>query len=216
MKRLAVVAAAVVMIAALSASSAGAGTGRSSPVKAVGKAGTNSAPFAHWCNTNGITCVEPSQNWQDFPWFSKVHSQVNIGEYIGHDEPSLLFYSNHAGSGNDNQYTMKLPRESKMWPKQDGSGGTWNFQLHPAFWFGMALCDDQSAPNPAWSGSLYPNTTHCTPNSASNIFVGRNPADASTYMGAHPGTAFMEMQFCRAGSTGPSVTAATPTNGARR
>ena len=35
-----------------------------------------------------------------------------------------------------------------MQPAQDGSGGTDNFQLRPTFWFGMAMCDDQSAPNP--------------------------------------------------------------------
>ena len=31
-------------------------------------------------------------------------------------------------------------------PNQAGTAGTWNFQLHPAFWLGMALCDNQSAP----------------------------------------------------------------------
>src|SRR5580765_5758825 len=66
----------------------------------LGKAGANTAPLTHWCNTNGVTCTEPYQNWQDFSWFNKTESHVNIGEYIGHDEPSLLFYSNQAGAGN--------------------------------------------------------------------------------------------------------------------
>src|SRR5262249_25586314 len=66
----------------------------------------------------------------------------------GHDEPSLLFYSNKAGSGNSNEYRLTLPTDPLTPPNQTGTGGTWNFQLHPAFWFGMAMCDDQSAPNP--------------------------------------------------------------------
>ena len=32
-------------------------------------------------------------------------------EYVGHDEPSLLFYSNKPGSGNRSQYTVTLPND---------------------------------------------------------------------------------------------------------
>jgi hypothetical protein len=78
-------------------------------------------------------------------------------------------------------------------PKQDGSRGTWNFQLRPAFWFGMAMCDDQGNPNPGGSPSAGPNIP-CTPASDSNIFDSPDPA-APDYIGRHPGTAFMEMQF---------------------
>jgi hypothetical protein len=108
------------------------------------------------------------------------------GNYIGHDEPSLLFYSNTAGAGNSNQYLMKLPTDPKVLPNQSGTAGTWNFQLRPAFWFGMAMCDTQSAPE----------FTHspCTPDSDTNIKDGADPA-AADYIGRHAGTAFMEMQF---------------------
>lgn len=108
------------------------------------------------------------------------------GEYTGHDEPSLLFYSNTPGSGNSNWYHLRLPKDPGKKPKQDGTGGTWNFQLHPAFWLGMALCDNQSAPE----------FTHapCTPDSDTNIFDGTDPA-APDYIGKHPGTAFLEVQF---------------------
>ena len=105
----------------------------------LGKTGANTAPVTHWCNTNGVTCAEPYQNWEDFPWFDKTRSHVNIGEYIGHDEPSLLFYSGQPGSGNDNTYNLTLPTDPPLIPKQDGGGGTWNFQLRPAFWLGMAI-----------------------------------------------------------------------------
>jgi hypothetical protein len=58
------------------------------------------------------------------------------GNYVGHDEPSLLFYSNTAGSGNSAIFTLVLPKDPPVLPKQNGTGGTFNFQLHPAFWFG--------------------------------------------------------------------------------
>src|SRR5438067_5189099 len=105
------------------------------------------------------------------------------GEYTGHDEPSLLFYSNTAGSGNSSLYNVQLPTDPNVLPNQAGTAGTWNFQLHPAFWLGMALCDNQSGPE----------FTHapCTPDSDSNIFDGTDPAGPD-YIGKHPGTAFLE------------------------
>ncbi len=108
------------------------------------------------------------------------------GAYTGHDEPALIFYSNTSGAGNSNLYRLTLPTDPKTPPAQDGTGGTWNFQLHPAFWFGMAMCDNQSAPE----------FTHdtCTPDSDTNIKDGTDPA-APDYIGKHSGTAFMEMQF---------------------
>jgi hypothetical protein len=112
--------------------------------------------------------------------------------YVGHDEPSLLFYSNTPGAGFNNVYRIKLPRDPPLLPKQDRSGGTWNFQLHPAFWFGMAICDDQGNPNPGGAPGR-PNIP-CAPDSDSNIFDSPDPA-APDYIGNHPGTAFMEMQF---------------------
>jgi len=114
------------------------------------------------------------------------------GAYTGHDEPSLLFYSNVAGSGNTGVYLLQLPKDPPTLPKQDGTGGTFNFQLRPAFWVGMAMCDDQSAPNPGGS-SVGPNIP-CTPDSDTNIFDDSDPTMPG-YIGKHPGAAFMEMQF---------------------
>jgi hypothetical protein len=131
-------------------------------------------------DTTGILCAE-------------VYQSIGYhGAYTGHDEPSVLFYSAVAGSGNTMVYLMQLPKDPPTLPKQDGTGGTFNFQLHPAFWFGMAMCDDQSAPNPGGS-SVGPNIL-CTPDSDLNIFDGTD-STAPDYMGKHPGTAFMEMQF---------------------
>ena len=53
----------------------------------------------------------------------------------------------------------------------------------------------------------------CTPDSDTNIFDGSNPA-AADYIGKHPGTAFMEMQFYPPGWAPwpvPGASAATPT-----
>lgn len=47
------------------------------------------------------------------------------------------------------------------------------------------MCDSQSAPNPGQP---------CTPDTDSNIFDGADPTKPD-YIGKHPGTAFMEMQF---------------------
>jgi hypothetical protein len=115
------------------------------------------------------------------------------GRYIGHDEPSLLFYSDVPGSGNNMVYLMQLPKEPPAPPRQDGTGGTYNYQLHPAFWLGMVMCDDQSAPNPGGSTLAGPNIP-CEPDSDDNIFDGADPS-ARDYIGKHSGAAFMEMQF---------------------
>jgi hypothetical protein len=129
----------------------------------------------------GILCAEQRNN----PGGSEY--------YVGHDEPSLLFYSNEPGSGYNQVYKLRLPKDPPLFPKQDGSGGTWNFQLHPAFWFGMAMCDDQGNPNPGGSPNAGPQI-RCAPDSDSNIYDSPDP-NSPRYIGRHPGTAFMEMQF---------------------
>src|SRR5947207_12564188 len=120
------------------------------------------------CSKGAVTC---SEVWD---------SEAVFGEnkYIGHDEPSTLFYSNQPGSGNQMRYTLVLPKDpSPVNPTERGK--SFNFQLHPAFWFGMAMCDTQSFPELL---------STCTPDSDKNIV---DPAISPR----HPGTAFMEMQF---------------------
>jgi len=123
------------------------------------------------------------------PLCAEVHdSETVFGQdvYVGHDEPALTFYDNHAGAGNNATYLLKLPKDPPVAPNQQGTSGTFNFQLHPAFWLGMAMCDNESAPE----------FTHaaCTPDTDANIFDSADPNDPH-YVGRHPGTAFMEMQF---------------------
>ena len=98
----------------------------------------------------------------------------------------MLFKSGRPGSGNDMTYTITLPKDPKTQPNASGAGGaTWNFQLRPTFWFGLTLCDTESAPE---------FTKKCTPDSDRNNLVGSNP-NAPNYIGKHPGNAFMELQF---------------------
>lgn len=137
--------------------------------------------FAGSASAASLNCSEPYALCAE-----PIDSIGYGGEYTGHDEPSLLFYSSTAGAGNSNLYQLKLPTEPNVLPNQSGTAGTWNFQLHPAFWLGMALCDNQSGPE----------YTHdpCVPDSDTNIFDGTDPAGPD-YIGKHPGTAFLELQF---------------------
>lgn len=122
------------------------------------------------------------------------------GGYTGHDEPAVLFYSNQPGSGNSSTYLLRVPKDPPTLPTQDGKGGTFNFQLHPAFWVSLAVCDDQSAPNPGGS-SVGPNIP-CRPDSDRNIFDGTD-SGRPDYIGKHPGTGFVEMQFYPPGWVSP-------------
>jgi len=133
-----------------------------------------------------------AQDWQNSNFCAKyeflcTENKYNYdnGLHVGHDEPALLFYSATAGAGNSSIYNLTLPKDPPRLPNQNATGGTFNFQLHPTFWFGMAVCDSQSFPE---------STTPCTPDSDANIFDNTDPS-ASDYLGKHPGGAFVEMQF---------------------
>ena len=116
-------------------------------------------------NGNRFLCTEVNQSDDVF------------GHYVGHDEPSVLFYSNKAGSGNEMEYSGILPTE----PSATNVPGkhVYSFEYTPAFWFGMAMCDTQSYPELVDS---------CVRDSNVNIV---DPAK-SPY---HPGAAYMELQF---------------------
>ena len=145
-----------------------------------GSGATSSLRQALDCDEGGPLCAE-------------VMDSIGYnGHYTGHDEPALLFYSDTAGSGNHMTHLLRLPKDPPTLPTQDGKGGTFNFQLHPAFWVSVALCDDQSNPNPG--GSRVSPNIPCTPDSDVNIFDSSDPAD-SHFIGKHPGSGFMEMQF---------------------
>ena len=118
------------------------------------------------CAAGKLTCAEVQDPQTAF----------HTSKYVGHDEPSTLFYSNVPGSGNNSQYNLTIP-------VQPAGGFTqmkgYDFELHPAFWFGMAMCDTFS----------YPETNNrCTPDSDKNII---DPAQHDFA----PGVAYQELQF---------------------
>jgi hypothetical protein len=149
----------------------------------------------HWCGTNGIECAEPALNWDEYAgWYKAREDGARFWGYIGHDEPGTLFYSNQPGSGNNVTYQMVLPKDPPTTPRQNGSGGTDNFQLHPTFWLGMVMCDSQGSPNPDGTALDGHATKPCKPDSNSNIYESLNPK-SSHYLGLGPGQAYEEMQF---------------------
>jgi hypothetical protein len=144
------------------------------PVAAAPQAGASASSEKLRCDEGSPLCAEPAEGI------------AYDGRYTGHDEPSVLFYSNMPGAATNQQYQLVIPRDPVIPPRPDGKGGTFNFQNRIAFWFGLALCDNQSAPE----------FTHapCVPDSDSNIFDGADPA-RPRYIGRHPGGAFLELQF---------------------
>src|SRR5438128_2471718 len=105
-------------------------------------------------------------------------------KYVGHDEPSDLFYSSLPGSGNRLSYDVTLPTDPSA-TNPGAPGKSFQFQLNGALWFGMALCDTQSYPE---------QVSTCPADSDSNI--ANNPdRNAPDFIGHHSGTAFVELQF---------------------
>ena len=65
------------------------------------------------------------------------------------------------------------------------TGTTWNFQLRPTFWFGLTLCDTESAPE--FTKTCNAGHRRQQPR--------RHEPELPNYIGKHPGNAFMELQF---------------------
>ena len=145
-----------------------------------------SAPMHLDCSTGNPICTDIADSERIF------------GHYTGHDEPAETFYSNLAGSGNRMRYQLTLPRDPSA-SNPLTAGKSYNFQLHPAFWFSMVMCDTQSDPN---------QISTCAPDTDKNI------VDPTVSL-KHPGTAFMEMQFYPPGwvpnGLGASGTSCDPT-----
>jgi hypothetical protein len=99
------------------------------------------------------------------------------GHYIGHDEPDTTFISTAPGSGGDVTWSLTLGRDPSATPTDASPGkdvSHW-FELSPAPWLSMALCDPDSYPQ-----------RPCTANSDAN-------APSATSAGG--GSAFMELQL---------------------
>jgi hypothetical protein len=99
------------------------------------------------------------------------------GRYIGHDEPDLNFTSNQPGSGNNLTWTFTIGNDPAASPtdKNPGKDISHWFELTPALWFSLPICDPDSYP-----------VAPCTPDSDTNAAHGK-------FLGG--GSAFMELQF---------------------
>jgi hypothetical protein len=142
-----------------------------------GSTGSTSSGGSKTCKIVLPLCTDPSDPIND----------IAGGPYVGHDEPSILFYDQRPGSGNDVTYNIRLPKDPPTMPTQDSSNGVyWAFSQRAAYWFGMIMCDTQSAPEFQHRS--------CTPDSDSNIFSSTDPSSPD-YIGKAPGNAYMELQF---------------------
>ena len=124
----------------------------------------------------GIQGVDNSNTWG-----GKFYDN---GVYIGHDEPDTTFLSTAPGSGNNVSWNLTIGRDPAALPTDVSPGhdtSHW-FQLSPAPWFSMALCDPNSYPQ-----------TPCTPESDSNAPSCFGSTCTTAQSGG--GSTFMEMQL---------------------
>ncbi len=120
--------------------------------------------------------------WNANTWNGRFYDN---GEYIGHDEPDTTFLSHQPGSGDDITWTMRIGQDPQAAPTDVNPGhdvSHW-FQLSPAPWFSMAMCDTSS----------YPTNEGCTPESDSNAPTCVGTQTTNCFPGGD--SAFMEMQL---------------------
>jgi hypothetical protein len=122
-----------------------------------------------------------NNEWNTNTWNGRFYDN---NEYIGHDEPDMTFISHQHGSGNNISWTETLPRDPSAAPTDSSPGKdvTHWFELSPAPWFSMAICDPGSYPQ-----------APCKPESDSNAptCVGASTTNCSS----GGGSAFMEFQL---------------------
>jgi hypothetical protein len=128
------------------------------------------SPVQRPVKPGGIICAEVHGGSEN------GHLEDN-GYYIGHDEPTMQFYSRRPGSSTRVTWIQTLPRDPGAPPTVRGprKDVTHFFELMPALWYAMALCDPRSQPQ-----------LPCRPDSDVNSPHGRYPGG---------GSALLELQF---------------------
>ncbi len=105
--------------------------GASSTTKRLSTLSPSQFPFGHQCATPGAdflcTDVQDYLSKDTVKGGSPNGKVPWTGPYLGHDEPSALFYSHVPGSGNDATFNLTLPKQPPAQPAQDGSGTSWGF-----------------------------------------------------------------------------------------
>jgi len=176
---------AVVVAAAVALAVPSAGLAASHTTARPGTASGASAvhfPKAGMLDCNGHSPIQQPVKIGDYIC-AEVHGGTDKGHledngyYIGHDEPTVQFYSNKPGSSNNVSYVQTLPHDPSAVPTVHGplKDTTHFFELMPTLWYAMALCDPNSFP-------LLP----CQPDSDSNTPHGNYPGG---------GSALLELQF---------------------
>lgn len=139
----------------------------------------------HPASRGGLDCNgwSPAQKTFRPMWCTEIAANSNRGFldngwYVGHDEPDIGFFSFRHGSSSSMTYTTTLPRDPAAPASATPGGVTHEFQLTPARWFGMVMCDNESYPE---------GTKVCRPDSDSNVQV---PPRAD-----HAGAAYMDLQM---------------------
>jgi hypothetical protein len=167
----AVAALAAVQLTAAPGAAAARGPVAGSGIQPVGNLDCNGySPIQRPVKPGGIICAEVHLGG---PY---GHLEDN-GYYIGHDEPTMQFYSDRPGSSNNLTWVQTLPRDPRKLPTVHGplKDVTHFFELMPALWYSMALCDPLSFPQ-----------LPCTPDSDTNSPSGNYPGG---------GSGFLELQF---------------------
>jgi hypothetical protein len=151
---------------------------------ALAPAGAQAAAGWHPNARGGLDCNgwSPVQKTLRPMWCTEIAANSNRGFidngwYVGHDEPDVGFFSFRHGSSNNMTYKTILPVDPSAPAKPDGSISH-DFQLTPARWFGMVMCDNESYPE---------GTKVCRPDSDRNVQVPPRPD--------HAGAAYMELQL---------------------
>ncbi len=103
--------------------------------------------------------VKPHDICADFKGPNGERGEDN-GVYVGHDEPSVGFYSSAPQSGNNLQWAITLPKERPL-------PATQTFENQIAFWFSLALCDVRSYPQ----GACIPDSDLNNPSKAGSAFL---------------------------------------------
>jgi hypothetical protein len=139
---------------------------------------------------NGFSPI--SKNVRTYMACTDPHGQnggrfYDNGWYIGHDEPSVQFFSSRPNSGNNMVWSITLPERDPI-PTQSGTRVA-TFELTPAIWTSLALCDSNSYPQNA-----------CKPDSDSNTGTG---------LSTDAGSAVLELQFYPPG-WGPQISCTGP------
>jgi hypothetical protein len=111
------------------------GLGATSGIRPVGDLDCNGhSPVQRPVKPGGIICAEVHG-------LSEYQRFLDNGHYIGHDEPTVQFYSRQPGSSTNVTYVQTLPRDPAALPTVHGpkKDVTHFFELMPALWYSMAL-----------------------------------------------------------------------------